>query len=875
MGLLREGNRLVALALFVFAFSVYAYTASPTINFWDCGEFVTTAYTMGIPHQPGTPLYVLVGRVFSLLPLGLGIAHKINLMSGFFGALAVAFLYATGVRLIRNWQDELSDPSPIGLAWVAAAVGAMFLAFSETFWINAIEAEVYAIAAFILSFTSYLAVRWYEVRNHDSSATLMLLIVYLMGLSVGFHLGSLAVYPGVFVLVLLARDKALRTLDVLIVSLFMGAFVLSAMTKSDGVVVLLMALAVGAALWRMLTWGRHDESEKGAYFALAGIALFALGLSVHLMMMIRAGQDPAINQSDPETFDRLMHVLRREQYPPRNIFHREAPLLWQLKHLAGTAIWGPGQAIAGQRVIGYIQQFTFFPNPGFLDRFVPLGLWLYGLYVQWRGNRRLFAAFFTMLLVNSLGLMLLLNFNDHEVRDRDYFYSGFYQFAALFLALGTAGLLRAVWSELRTWSFIKPVLIAASALLLFIPAMPVVLADVGGPYGHPKFYRHDRSRNTIAREYGRNILAGLPLHAILFTNGDNDTFPLWYLQEVEGYRTDVRVVNLSLINLPWYIKQLRDYEPKVPIAWNDAQIDGEQDIEFLQRRTRLYAQQLPDGTVYWIRDMAVWHIAVTNGFDPERQLYFAITIPNENIELFLPFLRMEGLVYRMTRDKSEDGEPYVDTEAIWKNFNQVYTFDSILDESGKADMSIYRNDNETHLLRNYPAALCRVGYLETLDENYEFALKALDRAFDIDPTFPLVGELLPIVNLQAGHTQAGLDAARRFGDILPDAGDVYVRTGEGLLQLGELDEALAWAREVYEKDPDDPRYLELMTSTLVARNELDEAERILREWADRTQLPRAYDELRRFREFRNTERNKPPETEMPTMPADPDTEAQR
>ena len=83
-------NAAIALGLVLLSFGVYLSTSSPTINFWDCGEFVATAFGLGIPHQPGTPLYVLVGRVFSILPiLGLSVAQKINLMSAFFGALAV------------------------------------------------------------------------------------------------------------------------------------------------------------------------------------------------------------------------------------------------------------------------------------------------------------------------------------------------------------------------------------------------------------------------------------------------------------------------------------------------------------------------------------------------------------------------------------------------------------------------------------------------------------------------------------------------------------------------------------------------------------------------------------------------------------------
>ncbi len=107
---LKRPNTFMALALFVLSFGVYAATTSRTISFWDCGEFVATAYGLGIPHQPGTPLYVLVAHIFSLLPLGLSVALKVNLMSAFFAALAVVFTYLTAARL----QESVGrgDPGP-------------------------------------------------------------------------------------------------------------------------------------------------------------------------------------------------------------------------------------------------------------------------------------------------------------------------------------------------------------------------------------------------------------------------------------------------------------------------------------------------------------------------------------------------------------------------------------------------------------------------------------------------------------------------------------------------------------------------------------------------------------------------------------------
>ncbi len=866
--MLRDSNRLVALALFVVSFAVYAATASPTINFWDCGEFVTTAYTLGIPHQPGTPLFVLVGRVFGLIPLGISFAYQINLMSAFFGALAVAMTYLTGVRLHCDWEQHREEPTPLWLVKAGAAIGALFLAFSTTFWTNSIEAEVYSLASFTLAFTAYLSVRWWEVRETESSATLMLLIIYLMGLAVGFHLGAVLAFPGAVLIILLADRKALRNIDILIVAVAMGAFVLSTMrgperyTGSRGIMELfthdafVIACLVGATLlglWRLMTWGSKDEHAHGAWFSLAGIALFFLGLSVHLVMMVRAGQDPMVNQTDPETFDRLMTVLRREQYPPRDMAVREAPIWWQLGHLWGTSVWGEGTSLAGNRAVGYLQQFTFLPNPGWFDRVLPLALWLYGLYCQLRGNWRLFSGFLTTLLINSLGLMILLNFTDHEVRDRDYFYFAAFQFAALFLGLGAGGLLREGWFALKGSNLRRPVMATWAGVLLLLPTLPVLMANVGGEHGHPKWFQHNYHNNTLARDYGYNLLAGLSENAIIFTNGDNDTFPLWYMQEVEGFRRDVRVVNLSLINLPWYIKQLRDYEPSVPINWSDEQIQGEADIQYRNYRGLLQAVQFNDGSILYVRDMTVWHIVRENNW--ERDIYFAVTIPNENIGDFVPYMSMEGLAYRLTPNRNPDEDlPFVNTDKIWHNFTQVYDLDGMLDDEGMIDRSVYRDHNSRHLLRNYPAALCRIGYFEALANNFDFALEGAEMAYRMDPTFPVVGDLLPKIYLQAGRPEDALDAGRRLVKSLADPAPMAAQLGEDLFTLRKDDLALDWAKEVFATDEDEPLYIELLFRAHLFKQEYDTAEGILQDWVERASDPQsrldAENELRAFRKMR-------------------------
>jgi hypothetical protein len=520
------------------------------------------------------------------------------------------------------------------------------------------------------------------------------------------------------------------------------------------------------------------------------------------------------------------------------MFEREAPLLWQLGHMWGTSYWQSGQ-VAGLQAVGYQQQFTFLGSGvSFADRFVPLALWLLGIFYQIRGNWRVGASFLTTLVINSLGLMLLLNFTDSEVRDRDYFYTGFYQFASLFIALGVGGLLRGFWvgvARERAW-----LLKGAGAFLVLLPMLPILSGFTG--VTHQKWFEHDRSRNWIPYYYSRNILDSVPENAILCTYGDNDTFPLWYLQEVEGFRTDVRVVNLSLVNLPWYIKQLRDYEPSLPITWTDRQIDGDEPVQFRRWTTDLRAQRFPDGSVAWIRDMVLWHVIQNNRWNQE--IYFAITVPNDAIGMFYPYLEMEGMVFRLTPTENDSDLPRVDVEKMWQNFTELYDFTSVVDEDGRADHSIHRDPQTAHLLRNYPASLGRIGWYSAQDGNYERAIRALEWAYDLEPGFPMVASALPIVYLQMNDVEAALEAGRRVLPHQPSHPSTpALELGDAFLQVEADDAAAEWAGDLLAAAPNEPEYMMLRVRALLLSGRIEEARADVEDWMQRTGDTTARDEL--------------------------------
>ena len=176
----RRPQVLIAAGVFALTLGVYTATLNTTTPFWDSGEFITTSHIVGVPHQPGTPLYVLMGRVFDILLSGqpditkasMHTAWAVNFMSAFFSALAVMFIYLLIWELARR-----ADPDSGWLAHVGGVVGALFLAFSTTFWGSALEAEVYGLAAFMLALMAWLSVQWYQHRAHVGSNHLLLLMI--------------------------------------------------------------------------------------------------------------------------------------------------------------------------------------------------------------------------------------------------------------------------------------------------------------------------------------------------------------------------------------------------------------------------------------------------------------------------------------------------------------------------------------------------------------------------------------------------------------------------------------------------------------------------------------------------------------------------
>jgi hypothetical protein len=332
---------------------------------------------------------------------------------------------------------------------------------------------------------------------------------------------------------------------------------------------------------------------------------------------------------------------------------------------------------------------------------VPYLLGLWGLlWHGWRDRPR-FIALAAMFVIMGFGLSLYLNMPDPQPRERHYVFGGMYYAFALWLGLGWTGLVEGV--RRRFGLGLRPVALAA-AVGLVLPAG--VAAQL--------YHTQDRTGDYIAYDYGYNLLQSCEPHSVLFTNGDNDTFPLWFLQEVEGVRKDVRVVNLSLLNTNWYIKQLRDRQPKVDIRLTDQYIDSvltdTQTVDLWKRVWRqpkvpaefkslgldVTVQTQPGYDLLRVQDIMVIGIISWNQW--QRPIHFAITIPASNRIGLDPYLRMVGMTMRLVPQRDQG----TDSEALAHNLFEVYRF------RGLKDASVYKDENTVRLLGNYRACILQL-----------------------------------------------------------------------------------------------------------------------------------------------------------------------
>ena len=746
-------NTIIAWAVFAVTLIVYLLTQARTASFWDSGEYATCISILGVPHPPGNPFYILFGR--ALVSLFGGIfshAWIAAFISGLASAFAVMFTYLVTVQLtsmfkLRDWE-----------AMFAGVVAALLTAFSFTFWMNAVEAEVYSGLVFFVNIIIWLTLWWVQHSRDFHRQNILLLIVYLFFLGFGVHQTALQIAPAILFIVvypLLLQGAKKGTFwykffgygAALILSyLIFGAIGKGMKMDSLDQIGLMLCVIV------LMAVELHDVLDRRLWFLAVGLVL--VGISSHLYIPIRAADKPFINLGNPSSTKLFQDYLQRKQYKPEeetSMFDRRGAFF---KHQLGFHFlryfgwqWFKPEAV---------RRATKIPETVvnlFGGLFVAF-LGLFGAVFHFRKNKHSFHYLLAIMLCVTLLMVFVMNLSDSEVRERDYFFVVAYNMWAIWMGIGALGLVSLFKSKAA-----KAVL---AALLLLLPVLNMAV----------QYREHDRSREFIALDYGVNFLNSVEDNAIIFTNGDNDTYPLWFAQAVKdpyakeyhhqgtdefpaaesraaitramdyknkqlkGIRKDVTIANLSLLNTSWYIRQLRDLEGVI-INWSDEQINALDDRsgsfqEILWQDAVTYDFGDPDkvmnftvdylknvrqgeesGAFYPRRGSDFSVIQIVKDNLGKRPIYFAVTC--ESYVGFDDYLRNEGMVSRLTHFRSPDKEQ-VGLERLLTNIDKVYQYRSIFDDR------VYKDDNMTRLVMNYGSGYVRAALELSRQKKFDQAL---------------------------------------------------------------------------------------------------------------------------------------------------------
>jgi hypothetical protein len=425
----------VGLAAAIIALAMYLKTVAPSISFWDCGEFVACSVIFGIPHPPGSSVFVLVGKLFSSIPFSGDMAYRVNLVSVVFSAAAVFIAYLITSKLISYWQGGDSDIwSRLG-RYSGGVVGALCMGFNRTFWTNAVEAEVYGLTMLVFLLVIYLLVVWYSRHEHRSADKLITLVVCLSILGSGIHMSAfLALLAGIVFIVL--TDRRLR-LD----PRFWLPLSLASITLLMDIKLFLYVVVA----WLVISLAGISMFRKDYQWKLSATVAFValLAFSIQFYIPVRSSFDPEIDMNNPDNFDQLVSFIEREQYGHENMitrmFNRRGELANQFGDFPRMGFSRffmeqyskPGGAFALVLVIGLIGVCT-------------------SLWKSWHTGSLLLL----LLLGGTIGLTLYMNFADGtqvhaltmakrlEVRDRDYFWTPGFAVFGICIGLGVAALHR-------------------------------------------------------------------------------------------------------------------------------------------------------------------------------------------------------------------------------------------------------------------------------------------------------------------------------------------------------------------------------------------------------------------------------------------------
>ncbi len=847
----------------LFVSFIYFLTTAPTVVFWDVGEFLASSYNLGIPHPPGTPLYVLIAKFFSMLPLPLKelkealqgfpanqFVLRVTLIPILTGGLMAGFFYLIVVDSISLFKNKDYE-SP----WVhiAGSFVALTQAFTYSQWFNSIEAETYTPSLVSNIMAIYFVLTWIKNREKQGSIKWLLLAAFVMAVATGIQAISLFGFISLFIFLAIFQRKyiwddyfwAIISLGIAILAIWFNSYNIlqyiylnealinfqkysnqanviavnpymlsDEISKLKGTIfkfnfiLLLCYLGIVWTMYRLrklnfnnltsisvivlITLSIFFHFAYGSilfvilgsftgllalfiFFIYAGIyknwkgvalALVLLAIICEFWLLARAyylTNHPIvrINEGDPSNWYAFMDVLTRKQYGPPNPLERRIPLFEQLQVLWTYTSW---QFIS----IPYVTREQFL-----LILYILIGLMIIGFFTLYSENKTLFWLYFFGLVGAVIGLFIYQNPADApslpvnpanaqpdpitgqlrmEVRDREYFYVLLYASIIFYSGFGLLEFLRILKKTVK--------LSIISTLLGLLFSTWVVYNMIAHNWKY-----NDRHKNYIAEDFPYNILSS-PIKSengvVLFTNGDNDTFPVWFMQEVLSYRRDVFNANLSLLNTNWYIKQLKGWGAPISFSYEDidklpvfiprangsflllrdlairdmiATSVGYKTNDYINVLTEKGIVKIPK---IYLEDGDKFVREVIVGREFKVPIYFSITCDPSAYKDYRKLFILEGLAWRINNDftsESDTGEFYpVNVERTsyllsgkynpieyLENFAKKYKLaeDGIFRYRSIFDTTVYKDENHQRIYRNYAMVAFSLANALKLSKDYE------------------------------------------------------------------------------------------------------------------------------------------------------------
>lgn len=929
-------NNLTGWSVFIITLAVYWITMEETASYWDCGEFIAVSYKLEVPHPPGAPLFLLLGRMFSFLSFGdkTQVAYWINFMSVLSGAFASLFTFWSitllGRKLLKlSTPHSLTDSKTL-LLMGAGFVGAMANTFADSIWFSAVEAEVYAMSSAFTAFVVWAMLKWDVIEDESKANRWLILISYMVGLSIGVHLLNLVTLPALGLIFYFKKYKpttwgVVATLGVSgLLIIFINDFIIPGLPSLAGNfevffvntlgmffgsgVIFFSLLIIGALVYGIRYSQTHNKPALNTF--LLSTAFILIGYVSYAVVVIRSNYDPPIDENDPSDIMSFVSYLKREQYGSRPLLYGQyfTAQVVDIKEGAPQYRKGKDRYEVAERKISYVydpSHMTILPRiystdkqhqqlyrsklglregekPTFIDniRFminhqigwmywryfmfnfagregddigadwlgpsswfkevpelismnkarnnffmIPLLIGIIGLLYQYFNDRKNFAVVGLLFILTGVALVVYLNSPPSEPRERDYIYAGSYYAFCFWIGFGVIAIASGIEKILKSQKT------AALIAIIIGLAAPTIMAAEG-------WDDHNRSDRFFSVDSASNYLESCEPNAILFTGGDNDTFPLWYAQEVEGIRTDMRVVVLSYYNTDWYIYQsMRRHYESEPFPYtlteenyrqgglNDGlvyyetgikSIDLGQYIQLIKRNSKDLVHPI-HGTINMIpskelvlkvdtakvkamgiipaslqeyavsemrlrirgnslmkQDLALLDLLYTNNW--ERPVYVNNTsLEQFNIDL-KPYVVSEGNAFRILPVRNPVPQNrFVNTEVAYRNITDKFRFRGL--DNPNAFFSVdYRSFVQNHRSTINEVAEALINE-EKPEKARELLMMSLEKMPDQGVPYDFINALMVGLLLEVGEREKAIEVATITGNRFDEMANFMVQEG--------------------------------------------------------------------------------------------------